>query len=105
MKIDTSAVMIDVWGKTIRMPPAAGATEGAVITVGDACILSLIADHPEDRQERLEVKLQRFRLAETLRAGGEVDLKADDIVLIKQLANRIWTVSVLGPLVAAIDPA
>lgn len=105
MKIDTSAVLIGVWGEVLRMPPAAGATEGAVITVGDACILPLMADHPEDRQERLEVKLQRFKLAETLRAGGEVNLKADDIVLIKQMANRLWTVSVLGPLVAAIDPA
>ncbi|MFG1349105.1 hypothetical protein [Xanthobacter autotrophicus] len=105
MKIDTSAVLIGVWGEALRVPPAVGATEGAVITVGDACIIPLIADHPEDRQERLDVKLRRFTLACALRAGGEVDLKADDIVLIKEMANRIWTVSVLGPLVAAIDPA
>jgi hypothetical protein len=75
-----------------------------VLTVKEVCTRALIAQSPNEETEAKE-KLARYNLAKAIQDSGEegLELKSDDIVLLKNLVGRMWPTIVVGQVFNIID--
>ena len=105
MKVNLAQELRDVSGKPILTPPGPAGSEPEPVTVRYACTGALLAVGPRERDQTLDQKMRRHRLAKTIEGAEDyVELSAEDVVLLKECANTAWPTAVLGPLVDAIDP-
>lgn len=65
------------------------------ITLQFICIDALLTDSKEDKQDGPE-KLRRYELAKTIHNGKEMDLKTEDIVLIKDKIVKTRPTLIVG---------
>ena len=78
---------------------------GKVATLKGAVSSALLFQGQDSERLTGDQKLQRFALAKKVYdAEDKVDLTAEDVVLIKDCVNRIFTPLVYGRLVEALDP-
>ena len=90
MKVDFAAKLKNLNGDPIKM--AGGDSE--VATLGDVAISALFTMTENDKKLTGPQKFDLYVLATIIKAGGEIDIKAKDIVLLK---DRIAATN--GPLV------
>jgi hypothetical protein len=72
------------------------------LKLGEACAQALLADAPDERANSAS-KAQRFDVWLKIKAGGEVDLKAEEIALIKERIGTVGTTLLVGRAFALLD--
>jgi hypothetical protein len=90
MKINFEQTLKDMDGKDI--------TEGKekkVLTLDKVCVNALLSENQDDRQSG-EDKLKVFQLAKKIYGAGEVEVTAEEIVLIKNKVGRFYLPLVVG---------
>ena len=73
---------------------------GKTLTVGAACVNALLG--PDDSATG-EEKARRYQLALRIHAGGEVEVKSDELALLKTLVGRAYLPLVVGQVYAFLD--
>lgn len=78
-----------------------------VATLGAVCIGALMGVYADEQALSGDDKFKRYKLAERISAGGEQDVSAEEIALLKKLIGKNWPPAVLGPAYEALeqDPA
>jgi len=56
-----------------------------------------------DDQITIDKKMRQYSLLQKINAGGEADLSAEDIALIKERAAKLYPILVFGRLVDALE--
>lgn len=74
-------------------------------TLGMAAYSALGAQLPTDGQLPADKKQAVFRISVAIANGGEVELTAEDIALIKDRANQALPIFAYGAIVAALENA
>ena len=69
--------------------------EGKVALLGDMCVAALLSEKPNAPAPAVD-KLKRWELAKLVYGKGEVELKAEDIVLIKKAAGEVFAPALMG---------
>lgn len=90
MKIDFDIGMKTIEGEDIKIE------EGKSFTLKNVAITALTTNFDDEKNISGEEKLARYVLACKIRSGGECDLKADDIVLLKKLIGKAYGVLISG---------
>lgn len=73
------------------------------LTLKRAMVNALQAMFEDERQLEGEKKLERWKLAMKIHLGGEIDLTAEEIVLVKRLVGKLYGPSVVGPVWTALE--
>lgn len=78
--------------------------DGGELKVRDILVDSLLADH-EDEKGKLSAdeKLKRFILATDIQKNSEIELKSEQVVLIKQLVAKSYNTLIVGQIMQIID--
>ncbi len=102
MKLNFDQVITDLKGKSI---PYKETKESAEIdlTLKQVALTALLNDAPEERLTG-EQRFNLGRLAQKIEAGGEVELKVDQIAKIKDRIGKIWNTMVVLRAWSLIDP-
>ena len=96
MKIDLSYEFKDLKGATIQ------GADGSKLTLSDVASQALLLGFQGEEQSA-EEKVKRFKLAQRLGLAVEVEVKAEDIVLIKQCVGRAFGALIVGPAFDILD--
>jgi len=83
-------------GDDLKDGGAATAGVDAVLSLKVVSVNSLLAPFEVDKNLSGEEKLRRYLLATKIHAGGEVDLTAEDISLLKLLIGRGYSALIVG---------
>src|SRR5690349_20123329 len=94
MKIDLRQPIMDLDGKPMDD-----------LTVGGAIEQALLIPAKGDDQLTGSAKLKLFLLASKLHGRDELDLAAEDVVLVKDRVGKLYTPIVIGRVWTALDPA
>lgn len=99
MKFKLNDVVItDLDGKVMKNE------SGKDLTVGFACSNALLSYYPNEKPEPgTDQKLLRFMLAKKIHDDQTVDLKTEDISLIKKLVGDLYFPTVVGAVVEAFE--
>lgn len=101
VKIEFDQVLKDLEGKPIKEPVKLDLTgkpekeESKDLTLKTLCINALLANIPNE-QVTGEKKLERWQTAQLIYKGGEVDITAETIALLKRRIGLIYSVRVSG---------
>lgn len=106
MKVNLAQELYDIYGKKIMTPHGPEDIAPAPLTVRYGCSAALMAAAPNERALTLDQKMRRHRLGARIEhhPDSDIDLTAEDVVLLKEYINTTWPTAVVGPLVDAIDP-
>lgn len=115
MKINTNHEITDFFGSVVPdmtgIPPAQARAMAEAgenfppMTLGVLCIRALLAQYPDEQSLGVERKLERHTLAKKIQAGhGEIDLKVEEVVMIKSLVGRAYSTEIVGAAFDLIDP-
>lgn len=100
MKIDFSTVLKD----PDDMDKDAMDQHGKLVTLGKIARHALVSETQDDRRDG-EAKYRAYKLSDRIRAATKpLDLKADQITLIKQRIGKIQPASVSGQCWDMLDP-
>jgi len=67
------------------------------VTLGAVCFAAATAPLPEDERKGLEEKMALYRLASRISVGGEMDMSAEDLVLLKdRIGKSIKFIELIG---------
>lgn len=105
MKFDTDKVLINRDGDPMQEPIFAdgkATDEKRTLTHGIVALRAIDAQLPDDKDLKAEVVRKRFALGARIMAGGVIDLKPDEAVLIQERVC-VFGVTVAGPIIEAID--
>ena len=86
MKRDLDVIMTDLDGKEF----------GDKATLKMVCFGAVATPMQGDEQIPLDKKMRQYGLLQKINAGGEVDLQAEDIALIKERASKLYPILVFG---------
>lgn len=90
MKINLDAVLKDQ-----NNIPVQGDKGGVFTTLGYITCTALLAQFPDDRADGAE-KHRRYKLWTSIKDGGEQDITAEDITMIKKLIGMGWAALIVG---------
>ncbi len=72
------------------------------LTLGAICVQALLMTFP-DEQVTGEEKFRRYQLAERLSTGGEVEVTAEEVALLKNLAGKGYVPLMVGAVWKALE--
>jgi len=76
---------------------------GVPVTLGTIAVNALLTSYPNE-QPTSEEKVQRWRLAQAIFAAGEsLDIRIEDVVLIKRLIGVAYAPLIVGQAFAMLD--
>lgn len=101
MKINFSAVLLDMAGEPIPQDDRPNAKPA---TLGSVSCTALLAQFPDEQNLAAEIKVKRFRLAEAATKGGEQDLPVDDVAELKRLLAKAFGPLIVGRAFDIIEP-
>lgn len=88
MKIKLTQTMKDVEGADIITP------DKRQLTLGNICINSILTPVPDDD---VKVKYEKYEIYKKLKqADGEIEMKAEDIVLLKKVIGKFQPPLIMG---------
>jgi len=96
MKINFSQVLLSLSGEPFKKDKDTDAT------LGDMCVTALLAEDPSKPMVATE-KIARWELGKQLYKGGEVELTADDMVLIKDSVAVAFIPALMGSIYDALE--
>lgn len=102
MKRNFSQQLIGLGG-ALMVEKVSPDAEAAPILLQHVCIGALLANLPIEQGITGEEKVKRFNLANRIHAGGEQDISAEDIALLKRLIGAAYPASMVGPAWAALE--
>ena len=111
MKIDVTQQLTELDDTPMttgrQICPACGQVIGEPepMTVRLAATKSLTASYRDERDLAGDRKVVRFHLALKITDEDEPDLKAEEVVLIKELVGKMYGPIVVGRMWAILDPA
>lgn len=77
--------------------------EGKEITVRSTLCNALLASFPDEQNTSGPEKLKRWKLAQAIYVQDEIELKAEEIVLLKSLVAKAFAPIVCGQLLEILD--
>ena len=98
MKIDVEQVLTTISGEVLEI------AEDTPITVKKTCVDVLLAITEADKGSNGEQKLRYYNLANKIQSGGEVDLTAEEVVLLKERIGTICPTLIVGKMFEILDP-
>lgn len=98
MKIPFGSKIKDLKGDEIK-------SGDVVLTLGVVCTTALLSAHEADQAVGGNEKVRRFKLAMAADQQQEVDMKAEDVALIKSLVARHYAPLVVGRAFDLLDPS
>ena len=93
MKRNLDQIMTDLDGKEF----------GDKATLKMVCFGAISTSIDGDAAISLDKKIKQYALLQKINAGGEADLSAEDIALIKERAAKLYPILVFGRLVDALE--
>lgn len=96
MKRNFDFVFKNLNGTELKDGDAAVAGLDAALSIKTAAVNSLMSTFEADRNLSGDEKLKRYQLAVKINGGGEVDLTAEEIALLKLLIGRAYPPLVVG---------
>ena len=93
MKVDFDQVITDLDGKAQLDEESKGSPK---LTLGAACLKAIRTPLQEDQGLMGEQAFKRLELARTIHKGGEQEIDAEDAVLIRNRAAKVWIIDVAG---------
>lgn len=108
MLIDFNQELIGYDGKVLVGITQRGKEEEP-LTLAYVCCQSLLSNHQDDKGD-LSEKMRRFTLAQRIQGSvkhvkGGINLTAEEVAKIKELAGKSYPTAVVGPIILALDPA
>ena len=100
MKVDFSTKLKDFGGKPIPKSP----TDQEAITLGEIAVNSLLSMTDADQKMPALEKFKLGKLAERIYGKKEVDLKSEDITLLKKRIGAIYATIVVFRAFEILDP-
>lgn len=100
MKIDFSQTFKDLKGEVLKDKDAAD----ALVNLKDICHLSLLAPQASEKADGSK-KVKMYQLAQKLNVDGEIDLKAEEVVLLKEVIGKVCTTIIVGQAYEMLEPA
>jgi hypothetical protein len=110
MKIDVTQQLLEldgtpmVTGKQICRTCGQGVSDKEPLTVRWAATKALTATFRDEPSLPGDEKVARFHLALKVTREDQLDLKAEDVVLIKQLVGKMYGPVVVGQVWSILDP-
>ena len=99
MKIDMTQPLINFDGNPIQNGDAGD------FLLGAACCNALMGDYVQERDQLSSAdKVKRYALSIRIFNEAEVDLEAEDVVLIKKLMGYGYVTAVVGAAFQLLDP-
>jgi hypothetical protein len=99
MKIDFSQQVTVIGGEKLRM----GKPDAEPDTLGQIC--SFVLDQAQlSQQPNPEESYSRYKLAKLIALGGEIDLSAEQVVLLRRCAGATLRPLAFGAISDIIDP-
>lgn len=100
MKVHFGAEIKTLGGETMKM--SIGDSDAA--TLGDVAINALLTMTEKDKKLTGVQKFELYVLATIIKAGGEIDIKAKDIVLLKDRIGEINGPLIIGRAYELLEP-
>lgn len=97
MKIDFSQPLLTLDGKPFEKE------KGVTASLGDMCVTALLSENPQEPSSA-EDKLKRWELSKILHNAAEIEVTAEEIVLIKKLAGKAFAPPLMGAIYDLIEP-
>lgn len=91
MKIDLGQAILGYNGE----PIVKSEEDNSPVNLGETLQMACVNANPQTHNSA-EEKVQIYRLLQKLHPGGEVELQAEDIVLLKTLVGEIFGVGMVG---------
>lgn len=89
MKVNFDAKILDLKGNPLK--------DGtADLTLSDVTCAALIAVLQDDQNADSNKKMKLFRLAQTATKGGEQEVPAEDVVLLKERVSKMYSALIVG---------
>lgn len=98
MKYNMDAEIIGFNGKTIDK----SIEDNSPITLGETLILACVQANPQTHTDGA-AKLGIYRVLQKIADGGEIELEAEDVVLLKTLVGESFGVVVVGPVTDLLE--
>lgn len=96
MKVNLTIPLLNIDGEEVQ-------EEGKVVLLKRIAVQALLAESPNEQMGASE-KLDAFMLAQKInKAEGEIEIKAEDVALIKKKAAVAMTTLAFGRLVEAVE--
>lgn len=89
MKINFNIELKDMDGKPIME------TKDKPLLLDKVCVNAVLSEIPDEKTTG-EQKLQRFQLAKKIYGAGEIDVTAEEIVLLKDKIGKLYLPLVVG---------
>lgn len=77
--------------------------EGSVFTLKRASVNALLTPFDDERNLPGEKKLERYKLASRIYAGGNIDVTAEEISLLKDLLSKAYSALIVGQAYIALE--
>ena len=90
--------------KTLEGKPITDPNHLKGLSLGDICIIVLQAQFEDEKNLAADKKIERWNLAQRIHGNVNVDLKAEEITLLKELVGKGWGVTVVGQAYDMLDP-
>jgi hypothetical protein len=103
-EIDFSQILTSLDGQAVPNCPAGNCNNPPPLTLGDAVVLALTVNLPDDKNTTSDEKFKRYVLAQKIYGHSKVDLKAEDISKIKEAIGKAYGPVVLGRAWQLLDP-
>ena len=101
MRVNVEAAITDLNGETVQASVVTPGADGP-LTLGRVSVHALLVERPMEKTSG-EEKLQRFRIAARVHGGGEVDLTAEEIALIKARIGSVFLPLIVGRAYALLE--
>jgi hypothetical protein len=98
--MDVTHAVLDLEGHPITM-----GDKEEVLTVRSVCVRALTTLLPEDQKLAGDEKFRRGLLAERIHSSDEIELKAEEIALLKKLIGQLFSAVVILRIWRILDPA
>lgn len=110
MKVIVSATLLGFDGEVVKHGRMVnGETVEEPLTLAGACTFALMSQFPDEQTLTGDEKLNRHLLAARIHEAangdgdGAVDLKAEDVALLKRLVAKAWSTRACGPALLLLD--
>lgn len=109
MRVDFSQILIGYDDKPVQFPGGDGKGEED-LTLGRACCEAVTAMYQDEQptlsgDDKALRNLLAMRIYKSTHNGdGAIELKAKDVVLLKEVVNKMFGTKIVGPAWALLEP-
>ena len=98
MKLNLEYNLHDIYGVEMKDD------KGASLPLKRYVIDALLTPYQDEQNLPGEDKIKRYELAKAVSQPGEVEMKVEDVALVKKLTGKLFTPLVIGQIWPLLDP-